>query len=82
MIVTALLQLGLAVLDLVLDLFGFLDPLSLGEGPDVTVPVPLLGSTGVTSLGVWVTTSVSVATALAVGKALQWLYSLVPYKGT
>jgi hypothetical protein len=77
-----LLDVGLLVLDWLLGLFTFLPAMSLPSGLSVVIPVPLVGSVGVNALNAYVPVAIATTVALVVGKALQWLYSLVPFKAT
>jgi hypothetical protein len=81
-VVLWLLDVGLTLAEFVMSLFGFLPEFTLPASPSFTIPVPLVGSVGVDALNLYLPTAVLVVVALVLGKALQFVYNLVPFKGT
>lgn len=82
MLVLWLLDLGLGVMQLLPVVFGFASTLELPESLELDVPVPMIGSSGVAMLNSWWPVAIGTATALAVGRAIQWAYQLIPMKMT
>ncbi len=82
MVVLWVFDVALTMLGWLVSLFGFMDPLVLPSAFTLTVPVPLLGSSGVASMQTWWSTFVTVSIALAIGSMLQWIYKMVPFKAT
>jgi hypothetical protein len=62
--------------------FGVLPALNLPAPVSFVVPVPIVGALGVSILNSWFGVAVAVALALVLGKVLQWVYSLIPFKAT
>lgn len=79
MVVIWLLQLATTVLGFLLGLLDFLPTVTLPDPFSLTVPVPLFGASGVAALNTWFGTAVLVACGLAVGRALQWIYKMIPF---
>lgn len=82
MVLLWLLDAGTLLLELVVGLFAFTAPLDLPAPPSIDVPTPMVGTAGVAMLNAWWPVAVGTATALAVGRALQWAYQLIPFKAT
>lgn len=82
MLLLGLVDAGLFLLGAVVSLFGFAGPLNLPAALSLTVPVPMAGTAGVSVLNAWWPVAVGTAVALTIGRALQWLYGLIPFKMT
>ena len=82
MIVLLLLDIALTIAEWITGLFGDLPSWTLPASLSLTIPVPLIGSVGVSNLNLYLPTAIAVVVALVAGKALQWLYALIPYKAT
>jgi hypothetical protein len=76
------LDVALAVLGWFVSLFDALPALDLPGGLSLTLPIPFLDAGEASSFESWVSVAVLVASALVVGKVLQWLYALIPFKMT
>lgn len=82
MIVVWLIDLALLVLGWFLSLFSALPTLSFPSGITLTIPIPFVGTAGAALINAWFSTALLVSVALALGKVMQWLYSMIPFKGT
>jgi len=80
MIVLALFDISLTVLEWFTGFFDSLPALSLPASLVLVVPVPFPGA--VAGLNTFFPVAIAVTVALVTGKALQWLYSLIPFKMT
>lgn len=80
MIVLALLDISLTILQWFTNLFEALPALTLPASIALLVPVPFPGA--VAPLNTFFPVAIAVTVALVTGKALQWLYSLIPFKMT
>lgn len=82
MVIAWLFDVALTILEWFLSFFESLPDLSMPSSASFTVPVPLIGSAGTSILNTWLPVAIGVVLALVVGKVLQWLYSLIPFKMT
>jgi len=82
MVIGWLLGVAMSVVGVVLDLFDFLPAFTLPASLDLTVAIPFVGSGTMLSFNQWFIASILVCCALVVGKVLQWLYAMVPFKAT
>ncbi len=82
MVILWVIDVALTVLAWIVGLFGFTETLELPAALSLTVAVPMAGAGGVAVLNTWWPVAVGVATALAIGAALQWFYKLIPGKMT
>lgn len=80
MIVLWLFDIALVIMEWFFAFFEELPLLDTPSGLTLVAPVPFMGSSGIAMLNTWLPATVLIASALIVGRVLQWLYELIPFK--
>jgi hypothetical protein len=90
MLVEWFIEFGLTVMETLLTPLAALPLLELTTDPgnnggftsSFVVPLPFFNGDQLDALEYWFATSVVIALALAAGRVIQWVYSIIPMKAT